>query len=115
MKVFNRTKNKMLAENASIASTLLSRLKGLLGRTGLSKGEGLIISDCASIHTFFMHFPIDVIFLNYEHTVVKVKKSLFPFRLLDCPFSGSITIELPSGTIDATRTEVGDYIELQIV
>lgn len=114
MKVINLTRNKVLAENAMIATSLLSRLKGLLGRLSLAKGEGFIISDCGSIHTFFMNFAIDVIFLNYEHTVVRIKKSLVPFRLLDCPFTGNITIELPVGTIDVSGTEVGDRIELQI-
>lgn len=114
MKVINHTKKNVLADNATIAASFMSRIKGLLGKAGIAKGEGLIISDCGSIHTFFMNFPIDVIFLNYQHTVVKIKKAVMPFRLVDCPFTGSITIELPAGTIDASRTEIGDYIELQI-
>ncbi len=114
MKVINHSKGSVLADNATIATSFMSRIKGLLGRAGIAKGEGLIIAECGSIHTFFMNFPIDVIFLNYQHTVVKVKKAVTPFRLVDCPFTGSITIELPPGTIDASRTDVGDYIELQI-
>ena len=114
MKIVNLTKNTMLAENAVVARTLASRLKGLLGRTHLAKGEGFIIPDCASIHTFFMQFSIDVIFLNQQRKVVKLKKCVPPYRLLDCPFKGSVIIELPAGTIEASSTAVSDLIDLQI-
>ena len=114
MKIVNLTKNTVLAENATVAKSLASRLKGLLGRTYLPKGEGLIILDCGSIHTFFMGFAIDVLFLNREHKVVKARKNIPPFRLLDCPFKGNITIELPAGTIDGSSTQIGHHIELQI-
>jgi uncharacterized membrane protein (UPF0127 family) len=114
MKVINHTRNSVLADNAVVAKSLVSRLKGLLGRAVLAKGEGLIIPDCGSIHTFFMSFNIDVVFLDRQRRVVKLKKAIAPFRLLDCPFSGDVTIELPIGTIDASRTEVGDHIDLQI-
>ncbi|MEW6008350.1 MAG: DUF192 domain-containing protein [Candidatus Omnitrophota bacterium] len=114
MKIINLSKNTVLAENAVVAKSLLSRLKGLLGRGVLTKGEGLIIPDCGSIHTFFMGFSIDVIFLDNHRRVTKIKKSVGPFRLIDCPFTGQITIELPIGMIDASTTDIGDKIDIQI-
>jgi len=114
MKIVNSTKNTILAENAAVARSLGSRLKGLLGRTHLAKGEGFIIPDCGSIHTFFMQFSIDVLFLNQQRKVVKLRKTVPPYRLLDCPFKGSVTVELPAGTIDDSSTAIGDVIELQL-
>jgi uncharacterized membrane protein (UPF0127 family) len=115
MRIINLSRNTILAEEAVVAKTLTSRLKGLIGRSSLAKGEGFIIPRCGSIHTFFMRFPLDVIFLNHHNHVVKLSREIKPFKLLDCPFRGKVTIELPAGTIKASSTDIGDRIELQIV
>jgi uncharacterized membrane protein (UPF0127 family) len=66
MQLINITNGAVLADVVQLADNFMTRLKGLLGRTGLKSDEALIIQPCKSVHTCFMRFPIDVIFLNNE-------------------------------------------------
>ncbi len=72
VKIINKTKNTILAEEAYIADTVFSRVKGLLGKQSLDEGSALIIKPCNSIHTFFMRFPIDVFFVDRNNKIVKI-------------------------------------------
>src|SRR3954451_3163915 len=99
--VVNRTRNTVLATSLAIAGTNGSRRKGLLGRSGLSRGEGLWIIPCECIHTFFMQFPIDVIFLDRERHIRKLRSDVQPWRISGCLRAYSI-LELPPGTIRST-------------
>lgn len=110
MKIVNVSKNSILADEACIADSFLSRLKGLLGRTEFKPGEGLIIKPCDSIHTFFMHFPIDVVFIDKQNKIIKIYPLLKPWRLSSLFFSAVSCIELPSGILTKTNTQEGDYI-----
>lgn len=110
MALINKTRNTILAENVVVADRLLPRAKGLLGRQEFKKGEGLILRPCNSVHTFFMRFPIDVLFMDRNNRVVKTIAVLKPFRASPVYFSASWTIELPAGTISATGTIAGDII-----
>lgn len=112
VKVTNKTRGTILAQKAQIANTPLLRLKGLLGRRGLEQGEGLIIEPCNSIHTCFMRFPIDVLFLDKNYKIVSLTSNLSPWRLFGALFSGKIVLELPAGTLAETRTKNGDLIEI---
>jgi hypothetical protein len=88
-------------------------MKGLLGKKELPKGEALWIKPCFSVHTFFMRFAIDVIFLNKTNQVIAAVSNLTPNRMTRLyPRSFSV-LELPPGTIVATNTEVGDEIEIK--
>jgi uncharacterized membrane protein (UPF0127 family) len=64
MKAYNLRNGKELSDNVTVADSLFKRMKGLLGRSGMSAGEALWIKPCMSVHTFFMRFPIDVVFLS---------------------------------------------------
>ncbi|MBM3244377.1 MAG: DUF192 domain-containing protein [Candidatus Omnitrophica bacterium] len=110
MKITNKTKNTCLAENAVIAASLFKRMRGLLGRDGLKVGEALVLKPCNSVHSFFMRFTIDVVFVNGHNCVVKTLSSLRPFRLSGIYFFSSFAVELPAGTILATSTEKGDLL-----
>jgi uncharacterized membrane protein (UPF0127 family) len=70
-----------VCERCNVAETPLTRLKGLLGRAGLPSGEGLLIRPTGAIHTCFMRFPIDAVFLDRELVVVGVESELRPWRL----------------------------------
>ena len=85
-------------------------MKGLLGRASLSAGEGLVIPGCASIHTCFMRFPIDALFIDRDFRVVKVVHGLPPFRFTAPARSAWGVIELPSGTAQRSQTTVGDVL-----
>jgi uncharacterized membrane protein (UPF0127 family) len=113
MKIINRTKNTLLAENAVLADTLLKRTKGLLGTADFKPGEAMVITSCNSIHTFFMHFPIDVLFVDKNYRIIKVLSSLKPFRISPLYFNANFVVELPTGTTVATSTTQGDCISLE--
>ena len=113
MKIINQTKNTALAQNASIACTTFERIKGLLGRKKLEGGEALIIKSCNSIHTCFMQFPIDVLFLDRNNKVIRAISAMKPFRISNIYLSAASVIELPANTIQNTSTSVGDLISIE--
>src|SRR5580698_366800 len=107
LRVTNVTRGTVLATALEVADSGPKRNKGLLGRTGLAEGEGLWIVPCESVHTFFMKFPIDLVYLDRKHRIKKVCDSVPAWRLSVCLSAHSI-LELPAGTIRGTRTERGD-------
>jgi uncharacterized membrane protein (UPF0127 family) len=86
----------VVCEHCLLAETMCARLRGLLGRSGLPSGEGMLLRPAASVHTAFMHFPIDVVFLVREDRVVKVAAEVRPWRAASCRGSRSV-LELPAG------------------
>jgi uncharacterized membrane protein (UPF0127 family) len=101
----------VIADSAQVANTSATRRKGLLGRQTFNTGEGLWISPCESIHTCWMKFPIDVVYLDRKKKVRKIRTSVVPWRLSICLLAHSV-LELPVGTIDRTRTKPGDQLEM---
>lgn len=110
MRIRNLTRQTEIASCAEIADSAATRNKGLLGRTGLPPGGGLWIVPCESVHTFFMKFPLDLIYLDRNKRVKKVRGNVGPWRLSACLSAHSI-IELPAGTLKKTQTERGDQLE----
>src|ERR1700679_955818 len=110
LQVTNVTRGTVLATRLEAAHTGPSRRKGLLGRDGLAPGEGLWIVPCESVHTFFMRFPIDLVYLDRKNTIKKVRSAVGAWRLWACLSAHSI-LELPAGTIQNTETQVGDILE----
>lgn len=110
--VLNLTRGTVLATRLESAHTAQTRKKGLLGRDCLLPGEGLWIAPCESVHTFFMRFPIDLVYLDRDRRIRKVRSSVGPWRLSAC-FTAKSVLELPAGTIGATRTQRGDELEMK--
>jgi hypothetical protein len=110
--ITNLTRNTTIASHAETAQNPWARMKGLIGVRVLSPGEALIITHCQSIHMFFMKFPIDVIFCDRRHKVTGLCERLNPFYLSPVFFKASYAIELPSGTIAASKTQIGDQVQL---
>jgi len=108
----NLRTHKELATEVKVADTLFTRMKGLLGRKELPFGEALWIKPCFSVHTFFMKFPIDVIFLNKKNQVIAAVSNLTPNRMTRLYPQSFSVLELPTGTIAASNTEVGDEIKI---
>jgi len=108
--LLNRTRGSVLASRLEVADSGRKRNKGLLGRDGLGPGEGLWIVPCESVHTFFMRFPIDLVFLDRKNKVRKVKNAVGPWRLSACLSAHSV-IELPAGTVKRTETQPGDLLQ----
>jgi uncharacterized protein len=112
IRVINKTQNVLLADCAKLADTPSSRMIGLLNRSGLWEGEGLIIKPCQSIHMLFMRFPIDVVFVDAKGIVVGLCKSIPPFGFSPIFWNAEAAIELPSGIVETTQTHLGDLIEI---
>jgi uncharacterized membrane protein (UPF0127 family) len=74
----------VVCERCLLAETPLARVRGLLGRNGLPSGEGLLLRPAGSIHTAFMRFPIDAVFLDRDDRVLKVVSELAPWRTAAC-------------------------------
>jgi len=107
----NRTRSTELADHAELAHSGAKRSKGLLGRRGLGRGEGMWIVPCEAVHTFFMQFPIDLIYLDRKLRIKKIRDSVPPWRISACLAAHSV-IELPAGTIRNTQSECGDILEI---
>lgn len=108
--VRNRTKGTILATHADSADTSRKRRVGLLKHESLPPGEGLWIAPCEAIHTFGMKFPIDVLFLDRQKRVLKVRKNMPKSRISVSLLAHSV-LELPAGAAGATMTEPGDQLE----
>jgi hypothetical protein len=110
MKVKNATRGTLLATRLVVADRSAVRSKGLLGRQSLPPGEGLWIVPCEAVHTFFMRFPIDLVYLDRHRRVRKLRAAVPPWRLSACLLAHSV-LELPAGTIRDTQTRRGDLLE----
>jgi uncharacterized protein len=88
-----------------------SRMRGLLGRSGLEAGEGLLLKPCGSVHTFFMRFPIDVVFLDRELAVVAVSPEVAPWRTARAK-GAKVTLELAAG--EAARRGIAPGVQLRL-
>ena len=110
--VRNISRDVTLADAAPVADNMWTRLRGLIGRPPLREGQGLVIRPSRGIHSFFMSYPIDAIYVNDQGEVVRRLENLRPFRAAPMCFRTRYVVELPAGTLNRTRTEVGDRIEL---
>lgn len=111
IRLTNLTRQIEIGGCIEIADKGERRRKGLLGRTGLAAGEGLWIVPCEAVHTFGMRFPIDLVYLDRKHRVVKTRSGVVPGRLSACLSAHSV-VELPSGTVQNKTIERGDLLEL---
>ncbi len=113
MRIINETRGTTIAERAEVAKSFWSRLRGLMGRSGLPAGEALVFNRNSSVHTFWMRFPIDVIFTNREDIVVGLREAMPPDRPFAGARGGYRMIELPAGAITQTGTERGDRLRFE--
>jgi uncharacterized membrane protein (UPF0127 family) len=114
LQVKNVTRDTVLATCLEMANTSSKRNKGLLGRTRLSSGEGLWIIPCEAVHTFWMRFAIDLVYLDRKKQIRKLTSDVPPWRLSACLWAHSV-LELPSGTIRDTQTQLGDSLDFSAV
>ena len=113
VQIFNVTKGVVIAQQAKLARTLGQRLKGLLGCSALGQDEALILKPCDSIHTFFMRFAIDVLFLDKNMQIIRLIPRIPPNRLSPIVWASLMAIELPTGKISQTNTQLGDIIGIE--
>lgn len=110
MRITNRTRNTLLGAKVTLASTWLSRLRGYIGRPEPRPGEGMLLVRCNAIHTFWMSFDLDVLFLDEKGRVLEVIESLRPWRRTRRVSGALYVLEVPPGTVEASGTQVGDEL-----
>lgn len=111
MRITNQKSGRPLATQVAKADRFFPRLRGLMFRNHLPEGGGLYIKPCQAVHTHFMRFPIDVLFLDGDHRVVAVIPAMRPWRFSPVVKSAVAVLELASGA--AGETAVGDQLILE--
>jgi hypothetical protein len=111
--VRNLTRNTTIADRARVAASMLTRMRGLIGRRTLARGEGLVLGPCSGVHTFFMRAPLDVVFLNRHNQVVCSVSGLPTWAMLPWVRGAARAIELPVGAVHESRTAVGDLLSIE--
>jgi uncharacterized membrane protein (UPF0127 family) len=111
--VLNRTRERFVATNVSVANSYFRRLVGLLGKTRkwARAGRGLWVVPSHGIHTIGMLFPIDLIFLDREKNVVHLEEHVRPFRISRVSLRSYSVLELPAHSVFRSGTCIGDRLE----
>lgn len=110
--LWNRTQDRRVVTDLKIASTTWARMKGLLGTRTLPDDEALWIHACNSIHTFFMRYAIDCVFLDREMKVKALVEDVRPGRMVWPRWGAVSVIEMKSGSIRRSGLRVGDRLHV---
>ncbi|MEX2245348.1 MAG: DUF192 domain-containing protein [Dehalococcoidia bacterium] len=109
----NPDRGTVLATRARLASSYVARFLGLMGRRGIEDGGGILLAPSSSIHSFFMRFRFDALYLDREGRVVKAVSAMRPWRLSFGGRGAHDTLELPAGVIERTGTQPGDQLSFE--
>ena len=104
-----RENGEVVVDECVVADSPISRMKGLLGRSEMRPGEGLLLRPASSIHTFFMRFPIDAVFLDRGLRVLGISDELRPWRAASRRGAHAV-LELPAGESARRGLEVGEKL-----
>ena len=112
MKIYNSTQNNLIADNVKVAENFFTRSVGLLSKKTLSQGEGLVIKPCCSIHTFFMRFAIDVLFVDRSNKIIAMYENVKPWRILPLHIHSYYVAELSAGSVCDENISEGDIVSI---
>lgn len=107
----HRQTSQTISRSVEVAATRRTRRRGLLGRSAMLPSEALILAPCCAIHTAFMRFAIDVIFVDARGQVLKIVRELPPWRMAVAPRAHAV-IELAAGSLKSRDLKVGDAVDL---
>jgi uncharacterized membrane protein (UPF0127 family) len=107
-----RANRVLLINTLEVAETFRERAKGLLGRKSLGVGKGLLIPHCGSVHTFFMQFPLDLIFLDRVSCVCRIVCRVRPFRVVFGGWKARSVVEVESGWLSEASVLENDKWEV---
>ena len=110
--LINRRTGQPVAIGIEAALTRGARRRGLLGRDALEPSAALVLAPCFAIHTAFMRFKIDVVFVDYGGRVVRIVQALPPWRVAVSPRAHAV-VELAAGSLGSGDLVVGDYIRCE--
>jgi hypothetical protein len=113
MRCFNPKTQEVFADDLTLNNTFCSRLMGLMFKKNLPAGSGIILKPCTQIHTCFMRFNIDVIFLDEDLKVLHIIENMKPWRISPLFLKAKYTVELPSGTLKG-RVKKGETLALSL-
>ena len=102
----------VLAEEVEEASALFKRMKGLMFRKQMKPGSAMLLTPCPQIHTCFMRFALDVLFLDKNGTILYVMENLKPWRLSPIVRHAWQTLEMPAGTLQG-RVKKDDVVRFE--
>lgn len=101
---------QLLSDKIEVADSFFTRIKGLLGRDGLGENEVMWIKPCNNIHTFFMKFSIDCIFVDKKMEIKKLAEDVGPFQLVGPYWNAYSVIETKAGFINSNNLKIGDQL-----
>lgn len=113
MIIANLDTGELIAANTRTAYSFLKRLRGLLFTAELSEDCAMHIQPCSKIHTYFMNYPIDVLYLDRRGMIVGLEEALEPGRLGKRWPQVHSVVELPVGKISKTHTKLGHQLEIK--
>ncbi len=109
--LINERTGRPVATVVEVANTRAARNQGLLGREGLDTSHAIVLSPCFSIHTAFMRFPIDVLFVDRDGCAVRIVPALTPWRLAIATRARHV-VEMAAGELRRSGVRVGDRLTL---
>lgn len=112
MKVHNQSRNTEILQQGRMANNSWTRLRGLIGVRELRQGEGIVIDPCHGVHCMFMSIPIDVVYVDKQHRVVALDRAMKPWKIGKVYRNSQYVIEGPVGTIEQSKTQIGDQLAL---
>ncbi|MGI6225737.1 MAG: DUF192 domain-containing protein [Peptococcales bacterium] len=109
LSVINVTNGIIIGDKIELADTYFARLKGLLGRDGLAKGQGMVLVPCNAIHCIGMKFAIDAIFLNRQKQVIYIRENMAPGTKA-AHKAAYYVLEVASGIAQEKNIQIGDIL-----
>jgi uncharacterized membrane protein (UPF0127 family) len=106
----SETQNRTLAAELVTADSMWSRMKGLLGTSKIAQDYALWIKPCNSIHTIFMNYPIDIIFVDHKLQICGLEAGLEPWRMVLPKLKAKSVFEMRCGTIANFKLKIGDQL-----
>jgi uncharacterized membrane protein (UPF0127 family) len=109
----NATRGTVLGDRVVVADSVLSRLRGLLGTRELPRRHGLLLRPCKQVHSFFMQFALDLVFVDDRGRVLRTVEGFGRNRVSPFVRGASAVLELPAGTLSEAPTEEGDVLAIE--
>jgi uncharacterized protein len=100
---------QIICERCELADGPVSRIRGLIGRSRLPRGRGMLVRPRWFVHTAFMRFPIDVMFLDRNLKVLAIKEHVPPWRA-SAQLRAHSVLKLAAGETEALGIQVGDHL-----
>jgi uncharacterized protein len=105
--------DNLILKSCEFGPSFWFRSRGLLGKSGLEDGTGILLSPCNSVHMFFMAFPIDVIFLDQKCKIIRLCPDLRPWRFSPIVWKASAVVETGTGVITRNKIKLGEQLRFE--